>query len=352
MTPNQIALGAALVVLVLMALAERWHARRCRAVGRLAFGPTAQPRLWTNAVPPLRVAACTALAWGLTVLSLVEPRLLAEPGATGTDSAEAEELQRVMLVLDVSPSMNIVDAGVDKTLRRRDRMLQVVEGIFSRIALGRTRFSVVVFFTSARPVVVDAADVNVIRNILDNLPLVWSFAPGETNLFEGLRVAGDLTKDWAPKSTTLLLCTDGDTIDFSQVPQLPRAIRNVEILAVGDPLVGTFISNHDSRQQAGVLRRLAAELHGSYHNVNTHHVPTAALADLARVPPQPAGVGWRIEDLARIAVMLGAVLLTLIPLALQLFGNAWNAQRELPAAIPDERPESEEILETAAGGAR
>src|SRR5262249_32912964 len=160
---------------------------------------------------------------------------------------EAEELQRVVLLLDVSPSMNIVDAGSEKTLRRRDRVLEVIEGIFSRIALGRTRFSVVVFFTSARPVVVDAADVNGGRNILDNLPLVWSFAPGETDLFEGLRVAGDLTKDWAPKSTTLLVCTDGDTVDFSQVPQLPRSIRKVEILAVGDPLVGTFIANHDSR---------------------------------------------------------------------------------------------------------
>src|SRR5262249_3591753 len=162
---------------------------------------------------------------------------------------------------------NIVDSGREKALRRRDRVLEVVEGIFSRIALGRTRFSVVVFFTSARPVVVDAADVAVVRNILDNLPLVWSFAPGKTDLFEGLRLAGDLTKDWPTQSTTLLLCTDGDTIDFTQVPKLPRSIRKLEILAVGDPQVGTFIDNHDSRQQAGVLRRLAAELHGSYYNV-------------------------------------------------------------------------------------
>ena len=178
MSASSIAILAAVVVMLMSAQAELWHARRITAVARLAFGPTGQPRSWTRAVPALRVISCGLLAWGLTVFFRLEPQLL---GATSTKSVEPAtpaDVQRVVLVLDVSPSMNIVDAGLKKDLRRRDRVLEVVEGILSRIAISRTKFSVVVFFTSARPVVVDATDVNVVRNLLDNMPLVWSFQPG------------------------------------------------------------------------------------------------------------------------------------------------------------------------------
>ncbi len=329
--------GPALVALAAVLLtvwAELRHERRCSAIGRLAFGPTGRPRRWTRVVPTLRVVAMGLTAWGLTTLALMEPQLLNESlTADSTESqSERAELQRVLLLLDVSPSMNISDSGLNKQQRRRDRVLDVIEGVISRIALSRTRFSVVVFFTSARPIVVDASDVNVIRNVLDNLPLVWSFQPGETRLLEGIRVANELAESWPAKSATMMICTDGDTVDFSQIPKLPRSIRNVEILAVGDPLVGTLIGNHDSRQQAGVLRRLAAELHGSYHNVNTQHLPSAALTELAYMPPPPPQVGWQLKDLARCAVALGVALLALIPVALHCLGSVWNPEREAPVA--------------------
>ena len=316
-----------------MAVAEWRHARRITSVARLAFGPQARSRTWTRGVPLLRVLSTMLVAGGLSVLAALEPQLLGSTDAKTDDATDPADVQRVVLVLDVSPSMNIVDAGADRKLRRRDRVLEVVEGVVSRIALSRTRFSVIVFFTSARPVVVDATDINVVRNILDNMPLVWSFEPGETQLIEGVRVAGELAKDWPPQSTTLLICTDGDTVDFSQVPKLPRSVRGVDILAVGDPLVGTFIGNHDSRQQAGILRRLAAELGGAYYNINSQHMPSSALTELARVPPGPPSVGLQLQDLARIAVAVGAVLLTLIPMALQYLGCQWNADRELPRPV-------------------
>ncbi len=330
MASNDYAIAVALAVALLTMLAESWHHRRSQSVARLAFGPEGQPRPWTRAVPVLRVISMSLAGWGLVVLATLEPQLLGDAGTSAADKADPTDVQRVVLVLDVSPSMNVVDAGADQRLRRRDRVLEVVEGIMSRISLSRTRFSVVVFFTSARAVVVDATDTNVVRNILDSMPLVWSFEPGETRLLEGVRVASELARDWPPKSTTMFLCTDGDTVDFNQIPKLPRSIRDLEILAVGDPIVGTLLGNHDSRQEAGILRRLAAELHGSYHNVNTQHVPSKALAELARVPPPPASVGWQIKDLARIALTIGAALLTLIPVALQYFGSAWNVERELP----------------------
>jgi hypothetical protein len=64
---------AASIVVALAALAEWLHARRCRRVTRLAFGPAGAPRRWVG--PPVaRVAAMGLLAWGLLTLPLMPPR--------------------------------------------------------------------------------------------------------------------------------------------------------------------------------------------------------------------------------------------------------------------------------------
>lgn len=329
--PNHVALLLAAVVLVLSAWAEWMHARRSAALGRLAFGPAGRPRSWTSAAPVLRVAAGTLLAWGLVILALAPQEALSTTG-TDADETAPEDLQRVILLLDVSPSMAIVDAGENRNLERRQRLLQVIKGVFPRISVARTRFSIIAFFTSARPVVVDAYDTAVITNVLDNLPLVWAFEPGKTNVIAGLQATADMARDWPPNSTTVILCTDGDTVDFSQIPKMPRSISQVQIFAVGDPVVGTFIDGHDSRQQAGVLRRLAAELRGSYYDVNTRHVPTSALTELAVNPPKPAKLGFTWKDLALGAIAIGALIFAVLPLLLEYCGAAWNAQRELPVA--------------------
>ena len=337
----------ALAVALVTALAEARHAARSRAVQRLAFGPSGGPHTWTRCVPGLRVVGCGLLAWGLALLALAEPELVEASSDNEAAELNPEDVQRVILVLDVSPSMNVEDAGADQKLRRRDRVWEVIEGVLSRIAVSRTRFSVVVFFTSARPVVVDATDTQVVRNVLDNLPLVWSFEPGQTRLLSGLEEAGELAQDWPPKSTTIFLCTDGDTVDFREIPKLPRSICKVEILAVGDPLVASQVGAHNSRQQAAILRRLAAELGGTYHNVNQQHIASAALADLARVPPPPPSAGLTTKDLARIAVALGALVLALLPVALEYFGSSWRPHRELPGAVTADASNQVESSEAA-----
>ena len=330
--PNVVAVPLGLVVLLFAATAEWLHARRCRAVARLAFGPTGEPRRWTRAAPALRTLAAGFAAWGLALLALSPPEALNAEADAAAD-AEIEDLQRVVLLLDVSPSMAISDGGPDRNISRRERVRDVVDAIFPRIALGRTKFSVVAFFTSARPVVVDASDIAVIRNVLDSLPIIWAFEPGKTNLIEGVKAVEELARTWPPKSTTLLVCTDGDTTDMSQLPKLPQSIHQVKILAVGDPIVGTFIDNHDSRQQAGILRQLAAELHGSYYDVNTRHLPTSALTELAFTPPPPAKRELTRKDWALAAVAFAALVLTLLPIALEYGGCGWNAEKELPLSV-------------------
>ena len=54
--------------MLLAGVAESLHARRCRRVARLAFGPGGKPREWTRAAPWIGMAASGALAWGLITL--------------------------------------------------------------------------------------------------------------------------------------------------------------------------------------------------------------------------------------------------------------------------------------------
>ena len=344
LNPNVFAVPVAAVVLLAAIWAERIHARRSAAVAWLAFGPKGAPRAWTRVAAPLRIVAAMALAWGLTIFA-VSPIAPLDPTGNTTHEIAPQDLQRVILLLDVSPSMAIKDAGPSKDLERRARVLEVVEGIFPRISLGRTRFSVIGFFSVARPIVVDAYDTAVVKNVLGNSTLVWALTPensdgvASTDVIAGLNAAADMARDWTPKSTTLILCTDGDTVDFSRIPKLPSSIHQVQIYAVGDPIVGTFIAGHDSRQKVEILRRLASEMGGAYYDVNTRHVPTSALAQLAITPPPPARRGLSWKDLALIAVVVGAAILALLPLALEYFGSDWNADRELP---PPRRSDDEE----------
>ncbi len=335
MTAEISALLAAAVCVGLAALGEYWHGQRSAGVARLAYGPEGKPLAWTKFAPFLRVLSVGLLAWGLAILVFSEQEAV-DTDSLARDSAEEEEvdpedIQRVILAIDISPSMNAIDAGPKKEQRRKDRLMDVVEGVLGRIALTRTRFTVVVFFTSARAVVQDARDTNVVRNIMDNLPLVWSFKPGKTELLSGVEKAGEMAADWPPESTTLFLCTDGDTVDFNQIPELPRSIKAVEILAVGDPLQSTKVGNHESRQQAAILKRLAIALGGNYHDVNTQHMPTEALADLSRVPPPPPDPGMSLKELARIAVLAGALVLGILPVLLEYAGAKWKPHRELPS---------------------
>src|SRR4051812_15737211 len=134
MTPESLALMAGL----LGTLGEWWHARRGRRTARLAFGPVG-PRSWTRMAPLLRVAAVVMLTWGWVQLWILKPksRELAAPEATS---------RHLVLALDVSPSMQLEDAGEAHNLRRAQRASEVVSSILERADLSRLRMSVVAFY--------------------------------------------------------------------------------------------------------------------------------------------------------------------------------------------------------------
>ena len=141
----------------------------------------------------------------------------------------------MILVLDVSPSMRLVDAGPDRKQARRARSASVLESLFQRVPIEQYLLSVVAVYNGAKPVVVGTKDMEVVRNILADLPMQYAFKVGKTDLFSGIAEADRVARPWKPRSTLLILVSDGDTVPPTGMPKLPASIQDVLVVGVGDP---------------------------------------------------------------------------------------------------------------------
>jgi Ca-activated chloride channel family protein len=314
-----IPLLAALAVLLVTALAEWLHVRRIRAVGRLAFGPAGEPNRWTRIVPVLRPLCLGAFAWGLATLLIL--KLAAAEGGGGKDG-DAGDATRLVFVADLSPSMYLKDAGPDGTQTRQARMREVVEGILRRVS-GNLRFGVIGFYTDSLPVVMEARDPELVRNVFNGLPLTYAMPLGQTDLGQAVNAAVKLAGDFPEGSTRLIIFTDGDSVNLAPIAPRPKSVKEVFVLGVGNPHKGTFIDGHQSRQEGDTLRTVASALMGTYVDVNEKHLPTAALGDLVVTAPLP-GRGLSLAELAVLAMVVGAANYALIPVALEFFGSDWK----------------------------
>jgi len=347
--PSAIPLLIALGVLLAAALAEWLHARRVRAVGRLAFGPAGAARAWTRAVPFLRALSLAAFAWGLATLWMMK----LEEGAGGKKKSD-KEATRLVFVADLSPSMYLEDAGPDGTQTRQARMREVVEGILQRVS-GNLRFGVIGFFTDSLPVVMEARDPELVRNVFNGLPITYAMPLGETDLGQAINRSLELVKDFPPGSTRIIFFTDGDSVNIAPLASRPASVRDIIFLGLGNPQKGTFIDGHQSRQEPDTLRRLATELKGTYEDVNEKHLSTAALGDLVVMAPLPQR-GLNLAQLAVLAMVVGAAIFAMIPVALEFFGTDWQvirveaalARRDVPPpSVPRSASSSYPKLEAA-----
>ena len=314
-----IPLFAAIVTLALAAVAEWLHTRRLRVVGRLAFGPSGAPRPWTRAVPALRAVALSAFAWGLATIWM--QKIQAADDAAGKNK-KPEEATRLVFVADLSPSMYLQDSGPDGKQTRQTRMREVVEAILQRVS-GNLRYGVIGFYTDALPVVMEARDPELVRNVFNGLPVTYAMPLGDTDLGKALNAALELVKDYPAGSTRLLIFTDGDSVNIAPLASRPKSVREVVLLGIGNPHKGTFIDGHQSRQEVDTLRRLATELKGSYEDVNEKHLSTAALGDLVVRAPLPQR-GLNLQQWAILAMVGGAAIYALMPMALQFLGTDWE----------------------------
>jgi Ca-activated chloride channel family protein len=308
-----------LMSVALACLGEWWHARRCRRIAYLAFGPQGAPRPWTRLTAPVRVACLALAVWGLMELYLRNP---ADPGA---QHDRRPALQHLVLCFDVSPSMQIADAGPRSDLRRAERASQVLRGLLTRVDMRRTRVTAIPFYSSARPVVIDAVDPEVIANILDDLPLEHLFSRGKTNLFATLEGANSVAQAWSRDSATLVVVSDGDTLPRGQTPELSEAFRQALVLGVGDADRGTPIDGHDSRQDSASLRDLAARVRGRYADANVRHPTPQLIAGLAQLPgAEDENQGPERRTWAALALLVGSAGLALLGPALALAGTSWR----------------------------
>lgn len=312
------------IAVMLTVLGAEWlHARRCRRVARLAFGPFGRPQPWTRVASPLRVAASGALAWGLLVLLQLDEAQWARTDAASHSSGSPHH---VVIGLDVSPSMHIADAGPDGKQARADRARDVLRSMLERLDLRRSQVSIIAFYHKARPVVVDTFDPEVVNNILSDLPLEQAFRPGLTNLYDVARVAEELSKKWRPGTASLIVVSDGDTLPPGNRPTLGKAFSNVTVLGVGNPFRGTYIHNHHSRQDRRSLSLFAAQLGGEYIDVTSHHLSSDALPT---GPVEASGSRpFANREWAICAVVAGALTLTLLPIALAAWGGIWNPRHQ------------------------
>ena len=310
---------------VLVAVAEALHGLRIRRVRHLAFGPGGRPAAWTSLVPFLRAVGSGALAWGLaTLLFDVGPKMH-KGDARGDD-----DWRHLVLVLDVSPSMRLEDAGPNKDQSRKGRARDVIDSMFSRVAIGQYKITVVGTYTGAIPVVVDTTDSEVVRNVLEDLPMHYAFKSGETRLFDGLEEAAKIAKPWPKNSTTLVIASDGDTVPPTGMPRMPPSVNGVLVVGLGDPVEGSFINGRNSRQDVSALRQIALRLGGTYQNGNQRHVASDVLATVTASAETDSVLQLTRREYALLAIGIGALLLALLPLALQFLGSRWAAVRPLP----------------------
>jgi Ca-activated chloride channel family protein len=327
---SQIPIAAAIGVFLLVLAAEKLHERRCRSVARLAAGPSGSLRRWVGGVGVVKAIALAAMAWSLTTL------LYGSGGVfrTGDDMKDRRESKRhAVFMADLSPSMLLQDAGLKRESTRCQRAYEVVDGILRRLD-GDVVYSVIVFYTEALPVVVDAKDAELVRNVFNGLPLWYVMKPGKTDLGSGVRRTLDHLAGYPPDSTTVFLLTDGDAIELGAIPKPPPSVRDVYVLGVGDPHQGTFIDDHMSRQDAALLGTLAGRLRGKYFDVNDKHVTTLALGKLAR-GSGATKTAYGLVDLAIFLFAAAAVVHALVPVALEYFGSDWKTVRVSRTAIAE-----------------
>jgi Ca-activated chloride channel family protein len=311
-------------VVVVAAAAEALHFARVMRAAPLAFGPGRRGMMLLAVLAPvLRVLALGAVAWGLAALRFDVP-----PKTHMAGEIRASEYRHLVLVLDVSPSMQLADAGPGGKQKRAERAADLIQSFFERVAAEKYKTTVIAVYTSAKPVVLDTTDREVVRNILTDLPMRHAFKPGETNIFAGLEEAAKIAKPWIPGTAVLMVVTDGDSVPATGMPKMPASIgNNVVLVGVGSPTVAKPIGSHMSRQDVSTLRQTATRLNGVYQDGNDKQLSTELVSRIDEKATAPEKDEWTTREWALLFIGIGTTALALLPMVLTLMGTGWTPGR-------------------------
>lgn len=314
-------IAAGVVVLVAVA-AELLHYIRVWRIAPLAFGPRRGRFFLAAIAPAFRVPALAAATWGLVVLLVLNPKSHVQ------GEIKESEYRHLVLVLDVSRSMEVEDAGPGGKQKRAERAADLIQSFFERVQAERYKTTVIAVASEAKPVVVDTTDREVIRNILTELPMRHAFKAGETNMFAGIEEAARVAKPWSPGSAVMMVVTDGDTVPTTGMPKMPASIgNNVVMVGVGNPTVGKSLGGHNTRQDVSTLRQVATRLNGVYHDGNEKQLTTELISRIDEKAKPKGGDKWTAREYALLCVGAGAGVLALLPAFLTLIGTGWEPGR-------------------------
>lgn len=272
----------ATVILILTSLvavaAEIAHLRRCNRLREFLFHGCRFPWATVSILGGARIGGTALVAAGLIGLwsQSVRPSSL-------NSAYDDEEMDRLLILLDCSLSMNLRDAGPNRDLFRGERAAQLVEELLLKADRKLPRTTLVVFANRADALVVDTNDWNVVRQALANRNLSAALFDDEpTTVGDVLRqVCEGYGEEWPARSAALLLITDGDSEDSIEKLDLPRSIRRLVVAGVGSS-EGRPIGGAVSRQEEASLDALARSAGGRYFNGNESPIPLDALD---RPPP-------------------------------------------------------------------
>jgi len=158
-----LALAAALAAAVLAAFGEWLHGRRIRRIGALAFGPAGRPRAWTRVAPFFRVVAVSSIAWSLVTLVSFDNR-------TRQRSLGNNIERHLVVMLDVSPSMLLADAGESGDFTRNARAAEVLKSVLDRLPDEHVRLTAIGFYTEARMLVEQCRDRELLLHLASGTP--------------------------------------------------------------------------------------------------------------------------------------------------------------------------------------
>jgi hypothetical protein len=295
-------------------LAEWLHYRRCRGVARLAFADAGRGLRVVIAAAVARVAG---LAVVLTALASLWESSSVVTNAVGA-VADPGEMDRMIVIMDASNSMNIQDAGPDgqqtRAGRARDLIYQLVSG-----ADRMPRTTLITFGESAIPVVYDAKDWDVLSGVLLRAYYSKSFESEGTAVDDAIRKSLEMAADWLSGSTVVVLATDGDSAPSADHFEIPPSIRQFIVLGVGSPEgrpAGKKLAEI-SRLEEGNLQRIAGLTGGDYFNANRDALSDEFVERVLPVPEPPVPPRTR-RDRAVVLFGLSALLLAALPAALRL----------------------------------
>lgn len=262
------------------------------------------------------------MTWALVFLLLTSQTLFAD--RSSSNEIPSDEIEHTLLLCDLSPSMRLVDAGEMGELTRREQMKKVVTSIVERFGK-QVRYTLVCFYTKPVPMVKDASDKAILYNVLDDLPIEKAIGPGKTDLAAAVNKGLELATDHPEKSTTLILVTDGDTIELNDLEAVPPSVKKALVLGVGNTREGISIDGHLSRQDPTVLSYVAAHLKGEYVDVNQKLLGSGAISHLVQAGSTTARRRWNKADIALMVFIASACLYALLPVFQEFLGSEWSA---------------------------